>query len=225
MPSPPDILIPPKSLSAIPVTNLGRKPLFLPIRNSSTLSNNNFPPCNKAEEATLPIGFKPSATGLKSLSLNHVPRLSLISCIDSLRGSVICLLIAPAIPPRLTPSLSLEPNMSFLNTSVVDSIPIPAPSILLPNIPNGPRNKAPKVVVAICGNARLIAAFLSLLSNPPSLPKMNLFKLALFLRIEAPTPIIAPPNGPKGVSNPAIIPVVPYFLASGAYFSKIFIVA
>ena len=163
----------------------------------------------------------PLPTGLTISSLNHLAMSSPIFIIVFLNGSVICLRIAPAIPPRLIPSLPLAPNIIFLKVSVVDTRPIPAPNTAFPRRPKGPKKKVPSIAAPIFGNAFLIAAFLSLFKRPVLSPKKKSLTLLLFLMIDAPAPIIAPPRGPNGVINPPIAPVIPYFFISGAYFSKI----
>ena len=167
------------------------------------------------------MGTIPLPTGFTISSLNHLVISSPILFILRLNGSVICLRIAPAIPPRLTPSLPLGPSIIFLKVSVVDTRPIPAPNTALPRRPKGPKKKVPNIAAPIFGNAFLIAAFLSLFNNPTLSPKKKSLTLLLFLMIDAPAPIIAPPRGPNGVINPPIAPVIPYFFISGAYLAKV----
>ena len=167
---------------------------------------------------TLPIGFKPLETGLKISSLNHFAILELISAIDFLNGSVIWRLITPAIPPLLTPFLSLLPSIILLKDSVVEIKPKPAPRTAFPIRPNGPRNNVPNVAVVIWGNAFLIFSLRSLLINPPFSPNIIFWKVLLFFKNEIPEPIIRPPRGPNGKTNPASVPAIPYFFASGIYF-------
>ena len=140
---------------------------------------------------------------------------------ERLSGSVIFLLITPAKPPRLIPFLSLVPSIIRLNCSVVDNKPKPEPSIALPRIPNGPKNKLPNTAAPRLGNAFLIAAFLSLFKKPDSSPNNISCIFWLFFKKEAPAPSMIPPTGPNGAIRPANPPTIPYFLASGKYFFKL----
>ena len=217
LPSPPAFLTPVSNLSTLLSPNLPKKPFCWPVPNILSVAA-------LARFLTSPAIFLPSglivlAIGLKMSSLNHLPILFLISSIDALNGSVICLLIISARPPRRTPFLSFEPSIIRLKLSVVDKIPRPAPRIALPIKPNGPKNMVPRVATPIFGRAFFILAFLSLLSKPPSSPKRKLYVFSLFLIKDNPAPIIIPPNGPNGVIKPANAPVIPYFFASGAYLS------
>ena len=217
-----------------PLTNLnGHLTIFLAplkslLKNLSTivpwslfanLSNAHIDASLRVPASIVPTLVNALPIGSKNLRLNHLPRLSLISFIKSLNGSVTCHLRASASPPLLIPSLPGVPNIAFLNPSVVEINPNPDPNTALDNIPipNGSNSIIPREAADILGNALLIAACLSLFNKPVSSPKRNFFAASLFFKIPIPAPIIAPPNGPNGVNKPATVPPIPNPFISGKY--------
>ena len=111
-----------------------------------------------------------------------------------------------------------------MNSSVDETNPAPAPitangSNPRPPTPSNalaPRAPAP-VPIAILGNA-FLSIFLVLSLNIPCSPKSAFCILSLFLANPIADPIAKPAIGPRPVTAPKIVPVIPRAFISGRYF-------